>query len=191
MPRYEDSEISFETPDDWEDRSMVAHVGDPDAAGTTPTVLVTREPMLEGETLDGYRDRLLVDLAKQLKDLEVYESREARIDGRPAIALRYTLDGPEGVIEQTLTMVEALSPDQKRIVVTFASAVPASSAQANRQRLEGVLKTVRFVPPGGAPPPLAPPPLALPPNDASPPLAAPSIDVPYLPYVPIPGYRRK
>jgi hypothetical protein len=186
MPRYEDHDVTFESPDDWEDRSIVAHIGYPDDKGATPNVMITREPMKEGETLSEYRDRQIVDLAQQLKDFEIYESRDARVDGNPAISLRYTLDSPEGTIEQTLTMVERALPDGKRMVFSFATSTPATSVSTARKLLEDVLKTVRFgsPPPGGAPPPPSMPPM-VPSSSGG---AGQGGD---MPYVPMPGQRRR
>jgi hypothetical protein len=185
MPRYEDDDVTFETPQDWEDRSVVAHVGSPGADGTTPNVMVTREPMRDGETLRGYRDRQLVDLAQQLHEFDVVESKEDTIDGHPAIILRYTLEGPDGVVEQTMTMVERVMPDQKRVAVCIATSAPKSAAGAARPVFAEILRSVRFgaVPAGQPPPVMAPPPVMPPAPVAGPPEAPP--------YVPMPGMRRK
>jgi hypothetical protein len=181
MPRYEDDDVTFDTPDDWIDRSVVAHIGALDTSGASTNFMVSREPMRDDDTLQSYRDRQMIELAQQLDEFELLESKDTVLGGLPATMIRYTMDSPDGLVEQTMRFVERVTPDNKRIALSIATSASVSKADASRPVIEEVLRTVRI---GGGDPPAPPRVEPLPPAGPSGPVETP-------PLVPMPGIRRR
>src|SRR4051794_33673057 len=66
-----DLRLSF--PDEWHERTIVAVSAPPnDAWKVTPNFVVTRDLALEGESLEAYTDRQLIELAKRLEEFKLF-----------------------------------------------------------------------------------------------------------------------
>jgi hypothetical protein len=181
MPRHQDKDASFETPQTWVDRTIVAYAApienDRDAA---PNFVMTRNAIREGDTLRSHADRQLLDLGRHLKDFDLLESKETMLGGQPAIFMRYTWMGHYGRLEQSVTLVERFL-EQGRTATAFTTTAPAQDAAKTRPLFDEMLKSVRFdgqpgpSPGGGGGGPLSGRPSQLP--------------DPTAPVVPMPGYR--
>src|ERR1700733_2915968 len=179
MPRHQDKDLSFDTPPEWIDRSIIAHSSPPaaDQNESAPNVVVTREEMRESDTLRTHADRQLLELGKQLTDFDLLESRETQLGGLPAILLRYGWTSHFGPLEQTVTLVERMTA-KGRVAILFTTTVGREDAAKARPIFADMLQSVRFDQGQGQPPPPSPGP----PSSQTPaPMAGPA------PVVPMPG----
>ena len=179
MPRHQDKDVSFDPPPDWVDRTFVAFTAPPGLVkdvNSAPNIVMTREPMRDGDTLRTHSDRQLIELGKQLKDFDLLESKETTLGGLPAILLRYRWISQVGTLEQAMVVAERTRPDKGTDVTTFTTTTTPADAPRARPIFDEILRTVRFSPAGGAPPPVRPS------------LAPPLSDEPS-PLVPMPGFR--
>src|SRR6516225_9040968 len=110
MPLHKDRHVSFETPADWEERTMVAFRAPPgekrDAAPAGPVIAVTREPMRDTDTLSAHAERRLVALGRELSEFQLLDSRETEVGGRPALQVRYAWEMASVAFEETVAFVD-------------------------------------------------------------------------------------
>src|SRR3954470_17913281 len=99
MPQYKNEEIGFEYPREWEDRTVIAFSAPQRPNATTTTnVLVTRDKLGDEEDVKKYADRQLVEMAKRLDAFQLYERKDIRVDGEPAIDLKFSWRGSGGTL---------------------------------------------------------------------------------------------
>jgi hypothetical protein len=147
VARYHDADISFEHPDEWgEPRTMVGFSRSVD--GESPTILVIRAPMLEGETRHMRVERKLLTLRVFMK-FELLESAEVTLGGVPATRVRYSYETGEGAFEYSETFVVA--PADKGIMTSFLTTARKVDAEALRPVFDAALASVRFASPGETP----------------------------------------
>jgi hypothetical protein len=172
VPRNTERDFSFEVPQEWHDGSIVVFHGPDDVS-----VVVTQEPVPEGETLRRQADRELIQLGKSLREFDLLESHDTELGGRPAIHMRFTWVSARGTLEQSMTLVHN-EREGACVATVFATAVPQDKAAAMRPIFEHLLESVAFDEP--APPP-----------SRSTPTAGVAVEPPPLD-IPIPGtlYRR-
>jgi hypothetical protein len=183
MPRHQDKDLSFETPDGWVDRTIVAYASPTDEQGreAAPNFVMTREQMREGDSLRSHADRQLLELGRHLKDFDLLESKETQLGGQPAIFLRYTWMGHFGRLLQTVTIVERQHPERGRVAASFTTTAKSDEALRTNAIFNEILKSVKFDGGDGAPPP--------PPRSSGPESGGRgSIDA-GAPVVPMPGFR--
>lgn len=169
MGTYHHKGMSFEVPEGWVDRTVLAFAAPPGSAPAEylPNVVMTREALAPGDTLRTHADRTLLDMAKQLKDFDILESRETMLDGRRAICVRFSWMSNAGDLEQDMTMCE--SPAEPGETERYATIVTATAhkkvVDEMRPLFNQVLSSIRF-PGGRAPPPFGagPPPAPAPPD---------------------------
>lgn len=150
--------ISFEVPDGWLDKTVVAFAAPPMPdvpRDYLPNVVVTREPLAERESLRTHADRTLLEMAKVLESFDILESRETTLGGLPAVHVRFCWTSRIGPVEQTLTMCE--SPCEPGDTSRFATLVTTSShatiAARAKPLFDALLQTFRFGQAHAAPPP--------------------------------------
>jgi hypothetical protein len=172
-----DGGMTFDTPDDWTDRTIVAFAAPVRPGGQhAPNIVVTEEPMSETETVQTHAGRQLAQLAKQMPEFDLVESYETTLAGLPAIYFRFHWVSHFGAIEQAMTIV-ARDVAAGRLVVTFASTVRVEEAEQMRPTFSDILRSVQF----GTPEVRSV-------SDVAPcPPQTESLD---LPHVPMPGARR-
>ncbi len=106
MPRYQDADVSFEVPPTWEDRTVVAFVAPPSPIdgeeGLAPNILLMRERLRRGDTLQAHADRSTEELNDTLAEFKVLLQRERVVGGRPAFERRFTWLSAGGPLEQTM-----------------------------------------------------------------------------------------
>jgi hypothetical protein len=161
--------MSFEVPQGWVDRTVLAFAAPPgaDPAEHLPNVVMTREAIGKGDSLRTHADRTLLDMARQLDGFDILESRESVLGGRRAIYVRFSWKSNAGELEQDMTMCE--SPAEPGETDLFATIVTTTAhkkvVDKVRPLFDQFLSSVRFPAPGApVPPPAgssnAPPPLA-------------------------------
>jgi hypothetical protein len=192
MPLHTDKDASFETPEDWVDRTIVAHsAASSKPRDAAPNFVMTREAMREGDTLRAHADRQLLELGRHLKDFDLLESKETTLGGQPAVFLRYTWMGHLGLLEQTVTIVARVF-EHGRLATSFTTTAPSQDASKAKPVFEEILKTVRFdgteaprTSPSPPRPPLGRSPLSYEPDEHPPTRSVPA------PSVPMPGRRKR
>jgi hypothetical protein len=183
MPQHQDKDVSFETPQNWVDRTIVAYAAPSDDKGreAAPNFVMTRERMREGDSLRSHADRQLLELGRLLKDFDLLESKETVLGGQPAVFLRYTWMGHYGRLSQTVTIVEREHPERGRVAASFTTTSKTEDAPKTTAVFADILKSVKFDGSGG--PAVPPPPMSGPPR-GGPPMADQGA-----PVVPMPGVR--
>jgi hypothetical protein len=177
MPLHKDDAVSFETPPDWEDRSIVAFQA-PSPVGEArgvPNVMLTREPMRETDTLRTHAERRLFEVGRSLSNFEVLECRDVEVGGCVAVLMRFAWTTPQGALEQTFTFVEAAQ--KPRGVFLFVATSPREQATLTRDIFERLLASVVF--PHGTRPAAS----------VRVPKGAPAQEEAPLPFIPMPGVR--
>lgn len=144
MERYEGMDATFEAPPGWENRSVIAFAA-PASAGRSPmNVVMTREPLVGGDSLQLHADRQLMALATR-PHFEVVESRVRDVGGRPARQVRFVWAAEHGKVEQVVVYVE--SPDAEAptaICFTATVGLDVGSSAELQANLDRLLASVRF-----------------------------------------------
>lgn len=140
MARYEDQLVSFETPSDWNDKSLVTFSAPAASSAIAPNIVMTKDRLAPPvRDLESYADRQLVLLARQLEGLDIEERTRSKISGCDAIALRFSWKGPAGVIAQQLILVQ-----HGQTIVSFATSSMKSEAETQGPLLSQIVATIRL-----------------------------------------------
>jgi hypothetical protein len=175
MPHHLDHDVSFNTPPEWLDRSVVVFEAPaPKPLQRSWNVVMTREPIREGDNLRTHADRLLLELARTLAGFDLLESRELELGGQAAMYLRYTCATATGVLEQSVTLAARAGAAGGSLTI-FTTTAPIEEAEAARAVFKEILSSVQFGPPR-------------PPKIGVPRASAPTLDLAPL-HVPMPGVR--
>jgi hypothetical protein len=120
--------FSFEPPEGWQDRTIVAFVA-PSQPGdsTVPNVVVAREPRRDGDTLQTHVQRQLLALSNELDEFDMLESEELVVGGRRAMRTRCVWSGNGGVIDQTVVHIDPEEGEKTVMSLTCTSSVASSS----------------------------------------------------------------
>ncbi|NUQ77981.1 MAG: DUF1795 domain-containing protein [Polyangiaceae bacterium] len=147
MSRYDSRDISFDVPRHWEDRTMVAFSAPPrPGQATAPNLVMTRDSLGPGESLDGYADRQISELSKRLQEFELLGRRERTLGGQPAEELHFEWLGQSGVLEQRLV----IAMGRRRQLYCLTATAAKADAEQLEPLYERILSTVRFSPPARA-----------------------------------------
>lgn len=151
MPRHEQRDISFDVPRHWDDKTIVAYAA-PAQPGTkvAANLVMTRDALREGESLSGYADRQLTEMAKRLDAFELGKREETTLGGAPAVVIHFTARGAAGPLVQRLVVVEG----RRRGVFCFTATTAKVDAEQNNPLFDRILSTIRLPPmepPKGAP----------------------------------------
>ena len=63
--RYENEDVQVVVPSDWIDRTVVTFCG-PSSAGFQPTIVITKDALSEGESIESYCGRQVIEIGKVL-----------------------------------------------------------------------------------------------------------------------------
>ena len=141
MPRHEQSDISFDVPRHWDDKTLVAYAAPPQpGVSTTANLVMTRDTLLDREMLGDYADRQLTELALRLDDFELVKREPLTLGGLPAIALRFGSRSSSGPLVQRLVVVEG----RRRALYCFTATTPKVDAAQNDPLFDRILGSVRF-----------------------------------------------
>lgn len=159
---YQHKGMSFEAPDGWIDRTVLAFAapGD-DREKHQPNVVMTREDLAEGDTLRTHADRTLLEMAKTLEGFDILESRETLLGGLRAVHIRFKWKSNAGDLEQGMTLCEAppVPGELGRYATIVTTTAHAKEIAQARPVFERLLASFSFprggggsLPPGTAPP---------------------------------------
>jgi hypothetical protein len=141
MPRYEHADISFDVPRDWEDRSVAAFSAPlPAGKKSGPNVVVTRDKLEPGENLASYADRSLVELVQRLEKFTLQKRSDITVSDLPAIELRFTWKGANGLVDQRLVMCAT----GKRLVLNITSTSPRVAGIDIEATMNRILASVKI-----------------------------------------------
>jgi len=141
MSRYEHSEVAFDVPREWNDRSIVAFAA-PAKPGqaTSPNVVMTRDTLGPEENTRMYADRQLTELAKRLERFRLQHRQELTIGDLPAVELRFTWNGSSGPLDQRLLMVGV----RGRVLLSFTATAPQNEAAQLQPVFDKIFSTITF-----------------------------------------------
>jgi len=166
LPRYEQHGLSFETPANWTDRSIVAFSAPPRGpAQPRASLVMARHPLAPGEDFAAHVAREVHGMLERAGNGRVLGQTRRTIGGRPAVETVMRWVTPGETIELTMVHVEpGPADDDPRVTVfTFTTA-----AGGSRAALDTLLFSLRF-------------------SDAQTPASVPAFD---LAIVPMPGAPR-
>lgn len=96
MARYQGADLSFDVPNDWEDKSIVAFSAPAKPGAIVPNVTLTRDKMKPEETLDAYCDRTVVDMVKNLGGFQLIAKDARDLSGHKAVEIIFSWHGTGG-----------------------------------------------------------------------------------------------
>jgi hypothetical protein len=139
-------DLTFEPPQQWSQRTIVGfNAPNPDRYVYPPGVVVTRDTMADGDTLESIVERHLVELL-QLTDVQIASPRKLDLDGQPAIVLEYEWTTETCVLAQTSTIVASCT-GMRRTVTTFTTFCATEDTSELRPLFGQLFDSVRFAPP--------------------------------------------
>ena len=145
MPRHEQRDVSFDVPRHWDDKTLVAFAA-PARAGqnAAASLVMTRDTLGDHDTLAGYADRQLAELARRVDGFELIGRQEVTLGGLAGVAMRFACDASSGPLEQRLVVVEG----RRRSLFCFTATTPKADAAQNGPLFDRILASVRFPVPG-------------------------------------------
>ena len=137
MPRCVTEEFTLAVPADWVDRSMITWVAP--AVGkrvVSPNILVSKDRLKAGETLDTFVNRQLTELLTKVRNFELIRRDATEFGGIPAVVVEFSMN-PHGVPlhQRQIFFMSGLVPDQ-------VSTVVATAAKADFAGLEPVFRSI-------------------------------------------------
>ena len=102
-------------------------------------LVLTKDRLRDGETVQTYVDRQMVDLGRKLKKFGLRGRRQVVVDGVDAWELACVWQGTQGQVEQRVTIL--YRPPH---VFTFTASASKSQAEAAFAAFGVVLASVRF-----------------------------------------------
>ena len=139
MARYDSSDLTFDVPREWQDKTIVAFaapIGPLDKAAAN--VVMTREEAGPHVKIGEYADRHLGELAKKLDAFELLERKEGNLGGVPSIELKFQWKGGGGAVEQRLAFLRG-----KRRIYSFTTTSPLARAAELSSTFDRVLSSIR------------------------------------------------
>ena len=147
MTRQAHCDLSFDVPDEWENKSIVAFAA-PRQPGKViqPNIVVTRDTLPAGQTLQTYATKQLATASKGLPRFALADTRGTTVGGMPAIAYSFTWEGDSGPLAQRQLMIAC-----KEFVYSVTVSVHRGEQAAFNPIFDKILSTIEFGEP--APPP--------------------------------------
>jgi hypothetical protein len=106
MARYQGADLSFDVPNDWDDKSIVAFSAPAKPGTIVPNITLTRDKMKPEETLDAYCDRTIVDMVKNLAAFKLIGKEARKVGESPAVEIIFAWNGTSGKqVQQQMLIV--------------------------------------------------------------------------------------
>ncbi len=83
--RYQANNFTIETPNDWQDRSIITFVAPNQPSEFAPNVVITRETIDEKLTVEDYANRQFDVARREIASLKIVEQKTTTLSGRLAI----------------------------------------------------------------------------------------------------------
>lgn len=115
-------DFSFQVPDDWTDRSMIAWAAPPDDSGpVAPNIMVAYDRPRPGEDAGAYVNRQLQDLAGRANGFQLELRRDVMLAGRQAVEIVFRWNAGADIVKQR--QLYSLLPDGR--VISIVNTAPA------------------------------------------------------------------
>jgi hypothetical protein len=141
---YQHSDISFQVPDGWRDKSITAFAAPLEAGQTLASnAVMTRDVLPRDKTVAQYADGQLVELSKRLEGFDLRKRTEFVLNGQaPAVALDFTWRSDQGLLRQWEVFCPGPGAQVFSLVMTaldaeFARYEPQFAAIVNSIKLMG------------------------------------------------------
>lgn len=154
MARYDNRDVSFDSPEGWEDRSVISYEmpGPPGAKLNTNITMMRVDN--KAPSLQTFVVQQIATLASALPRFELVHQKSVTFGGLPAIEVLYTWATPDGAVTQRITVYQrkgqTYSFTATAMKSAFQKALPQFDAVADSIRFaEGAPATGQFPPRGG------------------------------------------
>lgn len=139
MAGFRNEEISFEAPESWEDKTIVAFAAPAQPGKFSPNVVMTKDTLKPGESLRSYADRQIMELARRLEGFDLIESGDRVLAGLNALEYRFSWTSEHAELHQHTVMV---APSDR--VLTFTGTATHEEEARLDEAMEELLATVKF-----------------------------------------------
>jgi hypothetical protein len=158
MPGFRSEQVAFEAPDNWEDKTIVAFAAPATPGKFSPNIVMTKEPLKQGETLRNYADRQIMELARRLDGFDLIDSGDRTLGNLPALEYKFAWRSEHAELHQRTVLTAVVDT-----VFTFTGTATHADEAPLDEAMDQLLATVRFQAPapynpagssgGGYPPP--------------------------------------
>jgi hypothetical protein len=142
--------ISFDLPEGWTDRTVLAFTAPAKPqARYAANVVVMRDPLRPNETARFLVEQQLSDLARSARNFDILELSDQTVLGRPAVVARIGYTHPVfGDLVQEMTVLDAppLPGDPAPMVLTITTSVAKEDEEAMRPLFARILGGMRLPP---------------------------------------------
>ncbi|MDG5493416.1 DcrB-related protein [Niveispirillum sp. BGYR6] len=140
-------DFSFQLPDDWTDRSMIAWAGPSDNSGpVAPNIMVAYDRPRPGEALGAYVNRQMADLSARAQGFQLELRRDVMLSGRQAVEVLFQWNSGAGMVKQR--QLYAQLPDGR--LISIVNTAPAERFAACDQQFLAMLNSFTWPAPGAA-----------------------------------------
>jgi hypothetical protein len=139
MVAFRSDEVTFEAPEGWEDKTIVAFAGPAKPGKFAPNVVMTKDKLKPGESLRSYADRQIMELARRLDGFDLIESGERTVAGVSALEYRFSWTSEHAELHQHTIMT---APADR--VFTFTGTATHDEDAALDEAMETLLRTLAF-----------------------------------------------
>lgn len=98
--RYQANNFTVETPDDWQDRSIITFVAPSAPNEFAPNVVITREAVNAELSVEEYAYRQFEIAQQEVAGLKVIEQKNTTLSGRPAVEIIQRLSAHNLTLQQ-------------------------------------------------------------------------------------------
>ncbi len=116
--RYQANNFTIETPDDWQDRSIISFVAKVAPNEFAPNVVITREPIDPDASVEDYASRQFAVTQAEVEGLQIIEQNNLTVGGRPAVQIIQKIAAHGLNLRQLQTFILA---DNEIFIVTCTS----------------------------------------------------------------------
>lgn len=102
---YRANDFTIETPDDWEDRSIITFAAPSQIGEFAPNVVVTREAVDLTMSVEEYAYRQFDIAQKEVAGLQIVEQKNTTLAGRPAVEIIQRLSAHGLNLQQLQTFI--------------------------------------------------------------------------------------
>lgn len=121
MARYQGTDASFDVPNDWEDKTIVAFSAPAKPNTLVPNVVLTKDKLKPEETIEQYTDRTIVDMARQLAAFKLIGKEARDVGDHRGFEIRFSWNGSANkTVIQRILMVSGTGRTVLGLNVTCA-----------------------------------------------------------------------
>jgi hypothetical protein len=138
MSTYHINEGTFDVPAEWPDQTLNIFPSD-DSGASECNLVISRDPVMDGEDVAGYVERQLKEMGKALPRLRLLGNEELELDGEPARRVEVSWLGEQGSLRQSQVCAVR---EGRALVLTLT--VPERLYLKHSGKLDEVLESFRF-----------------------------------------------